>query len=86
MFKIQTLNNISDIIHNHLTADKYMIAAEEPVPDGIIVRSAKMHGMELPESMAQMAATAMIQQLTTDGTLSADHLEEFFNHYLGKED
>jgi hypothetical protein len=46
---------------------------------------AEQYGMELPESMAQMAATAMIQQLTTDGQLSADHLEEFFNHYLGKE-
>lgn len=44
---------------------------------------AEQYGMELPESMAQMAATAMIQQLTTDGQLSADHLEEFFNHYLG---
>ena len=44
---------------------------------------AEQYGMELPESMAQMAATAMIQQLTTDGHLSADHLEEFFNHYLG---
>ena len=44
---------------------------------------AEQYGMELPESMAQMAATAMIQQLTTDGQLSADHLEEFFNHNLG---
>ena len=55
MYKIQTLNKISDIIHNYLSADKYLIAAEEPVPDGIIVRSAKMHNMELPESLLAIA-------------------------------
>ena len=47
---------------------------------------AEQYGMELPESMAKMAATAMIEQLTTDGTLSADHLDEFFSYYLGKGD
>ena len=51
MYKIQTLNSISDIIHNHLTADKYLIAAEEPVPDAILVRSANMHDMELGEDL-----------------------------------
>ena len=55
MFKIQTLNNISDIIHNHLTADHYLIAAEEPVPDGILVRSADMHKLELPQSLLAIA-------------------------------
>lgn len=55
MFKIQTLNNISDIIHNHLTADNYLIAAEEPIPDGVLVRSADMHQMELPESLQAIA-------------------------------
>ena len=45
---------------------------------------AEQYGVELPESMAKMAATAMIEQLTTDGQLSGDHLEEFFNHYWGK--
>ncbi|MBP3645838.1 MAG: ACT domain-containing protein [Clostridia bacterium] len=55
MYKIQTLNKISDIIHNYLNADKYLIAAEEPVPDGIIVRSASMHDMELPESLLAVA-------------------------------
>ncbi len=55
MYKIQTLNNISDIIHQHLTADKYLIGAEEPVPDGVLVRSASMHEMELPESLLAIA-------------------------------
>ena len=45
---------------------------------------AEQYGVELPEGMAQMAATAMVEQLSTDGKLTADHLEEFFNHYLGK--
>ena len=43
MYKIQTLNNISDVIHQSLTAERYLIAKEEPVPDGILVRSASMH-------------------------------------------
>jgi D-3-phosphoglycerate dehydrogenase len=55
MFKIQTLNAISDIIHCHLSAEKYLIAKEEPVPDGILVRSADMHGMELPKSLLAVA-------------------------------
>ena len=30
MYKIQTLNNISDVIHQSLTAAHYLIAKEEP--------------------------------------------------------
>lgn len=55
MYKIQTLNAISDIIHQHLSAENYLIAKEEPVPDGILVRSADMHGMALPESLLAIA-------------------------------
>ncbi len=55
MFKIQTLNAISDIIHQQLSAERYLIAKEEPVPDGILVRSAEMHGMELPPSLLAIA-------------------------------
>lgn len=51
MFKIQTLNAISDIIHRHLSAETYLIAKEEPVPDAILVRSADMHAMTLPDSL-----------------------------------
>ncbi len=51
MFKIQTLNAISDIIHQHLSAENYVIAKEEPVPDAILVRSADMHAMTLPDSL-----------------------------------
>ncbi len=55
MFKIKTLNEISDVIHSKLSADKYLIGREEPVPDGVIVRSASMHEMELPESLLAIA-------------------------------
>ena len=46
MYKIQTLNAISDIIHTQLSADKYTVSKDEPVPDAILVRSAAMHDME----------------------------------------
>lgn len=46
MYKIQTLNAISDIIHTQLSADKYTVSKEEPMPDAILVRSAAMHEME----------------------------------------
>lgn len=55
MFKIQTLNQISDVIHQHLSAEKYLIAKEEPVPDGILVRSFNMKDMALPESLLAIA-------------------------------
>ena len=51
MYKIQTLNEISGIIHRHLSAENYLIAREEPVPDAILVRSADMHSMPLPDSL-----------------------------------
>ena len=55
MYKIQTLNAISDIIYTQLSADTYTVAKEEPVPDGILVRSAAMHDMELGENLLGIA-------------------------------
>ncbi len=55
MYKIQTLNEISDVIHKYLSAEKYLIAKEEPVPDGILVRSAAMHNMDLPDNLLAVA-------------------------------
>lgn len=46
---------------------------------------AEQYGVELPESMAKMAATAMVEQLAGNEKLTADHLEEFFNHYLNQD-
>ncbi len=55
MYKIQTLNAISDIIYTQLSADNYTVAKEEPVPDGILVRSAAMHDMEFGENLLGIA-------------------------------
>ena len=55
MYKIQTLNEISDIIHSQLSADEYMVTRDEPVPDAILVRSADMQSMVLPESLQAIA-------------------------------
>ncbi|NTW71131.1 MAG: phosphoglycerate dehydrogenase [Eubacteriaceae bacterium] len=49
MFKIKTLNNISQDGLN-LLGDRYVITDEEQV-DGILLRSFKMHDMVLPESV-----------------------------------
>jgi D-3-phosphoglycerate dehydrogenase len=51
MYKIQTLNNISVAGLDRLPRDRYEIASELSNPDAILVRSAKMHDMELPSSV-----------------------------------
>jgi len=51
MYKIQTLNAISDIIHTQLSADCYTVSKDEPVPDAILVRSAAMHDMTFGENL-----------------------------------
>ncbi|AFL74073.1 phosphoglycerate dehydrogenase [Thiocystis violascens] len=48
MFKIQTLNNISVAGLERLPRDRYEVASEIAHPDAILVRSAKMHDMEIP--------------------------------------
>ena len=55
MYKIQTLNAISDIIYTQLSADTYTVAKEEPIPDGILVRSAAMHDMEFGDNLLGIA-------------------------------
>lgn len=51
MFKIQTLNNISVAGLERLPRDSYEIASEIARPDAILVRSAKMHDMVIPDSV-----------------------------------
>jgi D-3-phosphoglycerate dehydrogenase len=51
MFKIQTLNNISVSGLNRLPRESYEVASELSHPDAILVRSAKMHDMEIPDSV-----------------------------------
>lgn len=72
MFKIQTLNAISDIIHSELSADLYTVAKEEPIPDGILVRSANMHEMPLGDHLLAIArAGAGVNNIPIDACSKA---------------
>ncbi len=51
MFKIQTLNNISVAGLDRLPRDRYEVASEIAHPDAILVRSAKMHELVLPDTV-----------------------------------
>jgi D-3-phosphoglycerate dehydrogenase len=51
MYKILTLNNISPLGLAKLPADKYQVSADLKEPDGILLRSFKMHDMEIPKSL-----------------------------------
>jgi D-3-phosphoglycerate dehydrogenase len=51
LFKIQTLNNIAVAGLDRLSRNDYEIASEMTRPDAILVRSAKMHEMEIPKSV-----------------------------------
>ncbi len=55
MYKVLTLNKISKIGLKELPADLYTVADEEKNPDAILLRSFKMHDMELPESLLAVA-------------------------------
>ncbi len=52
MFKILTLNNISVQGLQRLPRESYEIASEISHPDAILVRSFKMHDMEIPSTVA----------------------------------
>ena len=51
MFKIQTLNNISVRGLERLPRDRFEVASDLSEPDGILVRSADMHKLTIPESV-----------------------------------
>lgn len=51
MYQILTLNNISPLGLERLTADRYKVGNDIKNPDGILVRSAKMHDMEIPSNL-----------------------------------
>lgn len=67
MFKIQTLNNISEKGLELLPKDTYEVANDCANPEGILVRSAKMHGMEFPPSLKAIArAGAGVNNIPVD--------------------
>jgi D-3-phosphoglycerate dehydrogenase / 2-oxoglutarate reductase len=51
MFKIQTLNNISDKGLSRLPKDRFQVASDVSTPDAVLLRSFKMHDMEIPLSV-----------------------------------
>ena len=51
MIKVQTLNNISPIGLEKLPREGYEVASEVTNPDAILVRSAKMHDMEIGDNL-----------------------------------
>jgi hypothetical protein len=51
MYKILTLNNIAVAGLNRLPRGRYEVASEIAHPDAVLVRSANMHDMHLPESV-----------------------------------
>ena len=53
--KIQTLNNISPLGLSRLPSERYTIGNEVANPDALLVRSAKMHDMEIPASVKAIA-------------------------------
>ena len=52
MFKVLTLNNIAVEGLRHLPRERYEVASEIAHPDAILVRSYKMHDMEIPDTVA----------------------------------
>ncbi|MDR3410680.1 MAG: phosphoglycerate dehydrogenase [Formivibrio sp.] len=55
MFKIQTLNKIAACGLDRLPRDNYESATEILNPDGILLRSADMHSMDIPASVKAIA-------------------------------
>ncbi len=54
MFNVQTLNKISSVGTSRL-GDNYTVADDVQNPDAVLVRSAAMHDLELPESLLAIA-------------------------------
>jgi D-3-phosphoglycerate dehydrogenase len=52
MYKVLTLNNIAVEGLRHLPRARYEVASEIAHPDAILLRSFKMHDMEIPDSVA----------------------------------
>ena len=67
MFKIQLLNKIATVGLDLLPRDDYEYASEIVNPDAVLVRSQKMHDMEMPSSMKAIArAGAGVNNIPVD--------------------
>ncbi|RMG28004.1 MAG: 3-phosphoglycerate dehydrogenase [Gammaproteobacteria bacterium] len=67
MYKILTLNNISVAGLERLPRDRYEVASEIQHPDAILLRSYKMHDMEIPPTLKAVArAGAGVNNIPVD--------------------
>ncbi|QEG02109.1 D-3-phosphoglycerate dehydrogenase [Stieleria maiorica] len=67
MYKILTLNNISVKGLSRLPREDYEITSEASHPDAILLRSFKMHDMDIPESVAAIGrAGAGVNNIPVD--------------------
>jgi len=55
MYRIRTMNKISPFGIELFPRDQYEIASEIPNPDAILVRSADLHSIEIPDSVLAIA-------------------------------
>lgn len=75
MYKIQTYNNIAQAGLACFPADEFEIGPDVASPDAILLRSHKMHGMELPDSLVAVARAGAgvnnipIDELAADGVV-----------------
>ena len=54
-YRIRTLNAISDVGLSRLPADSYTVGSDVADPDALILRSASLHGAEIPASVLAVA-------------------------------
>ena len=55
MFRIKTLNKIARVGLDQLDKSRFSVEEDCANPDGILVRSAKMHDYEFPEALRAIA-------------------------------
>ena len=71
MYNILTLNEISPLVNDILT-DNYTVSSDCTAPEGILVRSFKMHDYEIPASLLAVArAGAGVNNIPLDKMTSA---------------
>ena len=67
MYNVKLLNKIAKIGLDKLPADQYNIGEGVDAPEAVLVRSASMHEMELPESLLAIArAGAGVNNIPVD--------------------
>jgi D-3-phosphoglycerate dehydrogenase len=55
MYKIRTYNQISDVGLSRFPMDRYEVGPDVSEPDAFVLRSHKLHGEPVPESVLAVA-------------------------------